>query len=84
MARERGGYGEERYEKEEMQGRVRAEFGRVREMMEREGKGWVGVDAGRSREEVQEEVWKVVEPVLKSKKSPIGRLAFSSSVASSL
>ncbi|KAF9564922.1 thymidylate kinase [Agrocybe pediades] len=61
-AQERGGYGEERYEKEEMQLRVRDSFHRIgREM----GTTWVTIDAGRERDQVEQDVWKLVEPLVK-------------------
>jgi len=56
----RGGYGEERYEKREMQERVRGKFKRVAESVE----GWVELDAGRGLEEVKEEIWGWVEPLV--------------------
>lgn len=61
-AAERGQYGEERYETQEMQARVRANFARILEEDRLEGqkeKGasvWSVVDAGRSIEEVTREV----------------------------
>ncbi|PUU78667.1 thymidylate kinase-domain-containing protein, partial [Tuber borchii] len=55
VAKRRGGFGGERYEVEEVQRRVRGLF---REVGEREGEvRWRVVDAGRSVEEVREEVW---------------------------
>jgi len=89
-ARERGGYGEERYEKEEMQRRVREIFGRIgAEMSSGRGSGevvkgeselggtrskWVAVDAGREREVVTEDVWRLVEPLIRGVEGPIERL----------
>jgi len=89
-ARERGGYGEERYEKEEMQRRVREVFGRIEaEMSSGRGSGeverdegdlggtrskWVTVDAGREREVVTEDVWRLIEPLIRGVKGPIERL----------
>lgn len=61
VARERGGYGGERYEREEMQRRVRGLFGRVRGV---EGEGMVVVDAGREMDVVEEGVWEAVEKVV--------------------
>ncbi|KAG7088606.1 hypothetical protein E1B28_012580 [Marasmius oreades] len=66
-ARERGGYGEERYEKEEMQRRVREVFRRLGE--ETGGGGgsggtttrWEVIDAGRDQETVSMEIWRRVE-----------------------
>lgn len=60
VARARGGWGEERYEKEEMQERVRGLFWGLKEKYEEEREDLVVVDAGASVEEVAEEIWKVV------------------------
>jgi dTMP kinase len=64
-AKERGGYGEERYEKEEMQMRVRKFFHRIggEEMVlgdENFSARWVTVDAGRDRDAVAKDVWTLV------------------------
>ncbi|KAF8159941.1 P-loop containing nucleoside triphosphate hydrolase protein [Crassisporium funariophilum] len=84
-AKERGGYGEERYEKEEMQKRVREFFHRIgRDMKTPAGEegvengnteGWVTIDAGRDREEVAKDVWTLVEPlVTKGVEGPVRKL----------
>ncbi|TFK39573.1 thymidylate kinase [Crucibulum laeve] len=89
-AKERGGYGEERYEKEEMQRKVRAVFGRIGgEMIASSERGdeehaslaqggrgrWVMIDAGRECEEVAKEIWTLVEPLVKEgADTPIGKL----------
>lgn len=76
-ARSRGGFGTERYEKEEMQRRVRHLFLRVIEMEEdgRE-KTTTVISAGRSLEDVQKEIEAIAGDVLKSKKlnEPVGRI----------
>ncbi|EJT96452.1 P-loop containing nucleoside triphosphate hydrolase protein, partial [Dacryopinax primogenitus] len=59
-AAERGGYGEERYEKREMQEQVRAQFA----VLGKQVKGWTRVDAGRSVEEVQQDISAVVKPLI--------------------
>jgi dTMP kinase len=81
VARERGGYGQERYEKEEMQLRVRKFFHRIgTEMVEKRGETeectrWVVIDAGRERDEIEQDIWKVVEPLVKeSLHGPVDRL----------
>lgn len=67
-ARERGGFGEERYETVEMQRRVRALFWGLKRgevdgvPFEEERDDLLVVDAGKSVEEVAEEVWRVVGP----------------------
>lgn len=71
-ARRRGGWGEERYEKAEMQERVRELFSGLAGKKEGDGEGeyeglteeredLMVVDAGGSVESVAEEVWRVVE-----------------------
>ena len=58
-AAKRGGYGTEKYEKKEMQDRVRELF---EEMMERgEGEEFVRIDAGESEEVVQGRIREVVD-----------------------
>ncbi|KAG8835255.1 Thymidylate kinase [Serendipita sp. 400] len=57
VARQRGGYGEERYEKEEMQMRVREVFRRIEKEMNEEGKvKWRTLDASGSLEGVEETI----------------------------
>ncbi|KAJ6625854.1 thymidylate kinase-domain-containing protein [Mycena sp. CBHHK59/15] len=71
-ARERGGYGEERYEKEEMQRRVRTVFGEIAGELGAEK--WVTIDSGRDRDEVAADVWKCVEQLAGGLDSPLQRL----------
>ncbi|KAF8877916.1 thymidylate kinase [Infundibulicybe gibba] len=73
QAKRRGGYGEERYEREEMQARVREIFGALGEEMAREGK-WAVVDAGMGEEQVSEQVWGLVGPLIGGIEGPIQRL----------
>jgi Thymidylate kinase len=76
-AKERGGYGEERYEKEEMQSRVRDVFERIGGEMGADEDGivkWVKVDAGREKAVVFEDVWRHVEPLIGGVELPIQRL----------
>lgn len=77
-ARARGGWGRERYEEEEMQGRVRGLF---MEVVRQEGKGEGGnrtkvVDAGKGEEEVGGVVRRVVEEVIGGTKleAPLGMI----------
>jgi len=71
-AAERGGYGEERYEKLDMQIRVREVFERIgKEMVEGT---WVTIDASGSKEAVAEAVWNIVEPLQYGVDGDIGRL----------
>lgn len=73
-AKERGGYGEERYEKEDMQVRVQEIFRRIGKEMIDDGGNWVEVDAGRERLVVSEALWALVEPLAKGMGGPIQRL----------
>ncbi|KAF8527318.1 thymidylate kinase [Gautieria morchelliformis] len=57
----RGGYGDERYEKEELQQRVRQVFGRIHEDVRQSGGSWVNIDAGRDKEVVFTEIWEHVK-----------------------
>lgn len=72
-ALERGGYGQERYEKEEMQQRVRVIFERIGTEMGVEGptSRWVKVDAGKDRDAVQDAVSKLVEPLVGGIEDPL-------------
>ncbi|KAJ7475772.1 thymidylate kinase [Mycena latifolia] len=72
-ARERGGYGEERYEKEDMQRKVRGIFREI--SSEFTEATWVTIDAGREREDVAGDIWKCVRPLTRSGvASPLQRL----------
>ncbi|KAI0299274.1 thymidylate kinase-domain-containing protein, partial [Russula brevipes] len=66
----RGGYGEERYEKEALQARV----GTLFESLGGETHGWVAIDAGQDRGAVAHEISKHVEPLVLGIDGPIGRL----------
>lgn len=67
-ARERGGWGDERYEKAEMQERVKGLFwglkkGEIEGVAYREEKeDLVVVDAGGTVDDVAEEIWSIVAP----------------------
>ncbi|KAF5377011.1 hypothetical protein D9757_007718 [Collybiopsis confluens] len=74
VARVRGGYGEERYEKEDLQRRVRSVFGEIGREMSGEDRKWVVVDAGLSLSAVSQEIWGYVEPLLDGLDSSVGRL----------
>ncbi|KAF5316540.1 hypothetical protein D9619_006636 [Psilocybe cf. subviscida] len=76
-AKQRRGYGEERYEKEEMQGRVRGAFHRLGEEMKSASGGtrWVSLDAGRDEKTVEADVWALVEPLVKEgMHAPVSKL----------
>jgi dTMP kinase len=65
VAAQRGGYGEERYEKEEIQRRVREVFTKL-QRDERDAGDWHVVDAGADVDEVARRIWDVVEPVIET------------------
>jgi hypothetical protein len=71
-------YGEERYEKKEMQKRVRERFSQLQAMDERDGQvPWYVVDAAQSIEEVQRDINDIVEKTLENVqtgKTPLGLL----------
>ena len=75
QAKERGQFGEERYEKEEFQRTVRLRF---QQLMEAEGSKvpWVVVDAARTIEQVEEDVQTQANIVLGkvSSGAPLGTL----------
>ncbi|KAG6841185.1 hypothetical protein C0991_000982 [Blastosporella zonata] len=73
-AKSRGGYGEERYEKEEMQRKVGEIFKRIGREITEDGGDWVDVDAGREKEVVAEELWRLVEPLAQGTEAPIRKL----------
>lgn len=82
----RGGYGEERYEKVEVQRRVREVFRRIASEFttqsssgeeagpQTNGVKWVEIDAGRTLEDVASAMWTAVEPFVAGTDEPIGRL----------
>lgn len=65
-AAKRGGFGEEKYEKKEMQDRVRELFGVLRTRDGAEKEDLVRIDAGRGVEQVQEEIREVVRKAFES------------------
>jgi len=75
-AKERGGYGEERYEEEGVQRRVREVFERIGvEMNEVSSGKWITVDAGYELDAVTEVIWNHVLPLYQSDPElPIQRL----------
>jgi dTMP kinase len=73
-AKERGGYGEERYEKEEMQKKVSQQFERIGEDMRDEQGKWIKVDAGQEKEIVADVIWKEVSFFVGGLENHVGRL----------
>lgn len=74
VARKRGGYGEERYEKEDVQRRVRDVFVRISEHVQGGGGRWEVIDADETQEEVQEVVWKTVQELVAGVDAPLEKL----------
>ncbi|OAX39853.1 thymidylate kinase [Rhizopogon vinicolor AM-OR11-026] len=75
VAAARGGYGLERYEREDVQTDVRRVFDKIGRAMQEEGEGkWVEIDAGKNKEEVAEDLWRAVEPLVTGIHGPINRL----------
>lgn len=70
---ERGGFGEERYEKAEFQERVEHVFERIGVEMG-DGSRWIAVDADAIKEEVAGEVWRLVQPLAHGTDRPLARL----------
>ena len=60
------GYGEEKYEKRELQEKVREQFLALLERGEEEATDMVVIDAGRSVEDVGHTLWEAVESVVKA------------------
>jgi dTMP kinase len=70
VAAQRGGYGQERYEKEEMQKRVREVFSRLQQDP-RDAEDWHTIDASGDVGTVAGKIWDVVQPVLRMEKGKI-------------
>lgn len=76
-AKERGGYGEERYEKEEMQRKVKEFFDRIGgEMVRTEGRSgkWIVIDAGLEKKQVADSIWEEVQSIVAGIDHPVQRL----------
>lgn len=69
---QRGGYGEERYERREVQTRVRQIFTKIGQEMGNDR--WVVIDAGQDADQVTDDIWDSVMPVLGSIHNPVTRL----------
>jgi dTMP kinase len=63
QAKKRGGYGDEKYEKTEMQKEVRSNFLRLRHTPE-ESSDMIVLNAGSAIEEVGEKIWDEIQPTL--------------------
>lgn len=73
-ARTREGYGEERYEKEDVQRRVRDVFARIGDEVEGAGGRWQVVDADESKEDVQAAIWDGVKDLVGGVDGPVAKL----------
>jgi dTMP kinase len=72
IAMQRGGYCEERYEKQEVQARVRQIFERIGKEIGADR--WVVIDAGQDRDKVADDIWNSVVSVLGNTHKPMTRL----------
>lgn len=72
IAMQRGGYGEERYEKQEVQTRVRQVFERIGKEIGADR--WAVIDAGQDRDKVADDIWNNVVPVLGNTHKSVTRL----------
>lgn len=72
IAMQRGGYGEERYERQEVQTRVRHVFEKIGKEMGPDR--WVVVDAGQGPDKVADDIWSTIVPVLGNTDKPMTRL----------
>jgi len=71
VAKSRGGYGEERYEKEDLQRRVREVFQHLGKVY---GPRWHTINANQSFEEVEKQIWAKVDSHISGVNTPLARL----------
>ena len=57
-----------------MQRRVRDAFDEIAKLEDPGSNKWVKIDAGRSMDDVGEDVWKVVRPILQNDLGEVGKL----------
>ena len=74
-------YGEERYENKDFQARVRERFAEIRAMDDDDNSQttppWYVIHAAQTMDEVEDDIWKVVQPILHAvatEHRPIGKL----------
>ncbi|KAL9554503.1 hypothetical protein PS6_003373 [Mucor atramentarius] len=70
QAEKRGGFGQERYEKRELQIKVRDEFTKLQDDT------WKFIDASQSKEQVQRDIWDAIETFKTETKDTIQPLQF--------
>lgn len=68
----RGGYGEERYEKQEVQTRVRQVFEKIGKEIGADR--WVVIDAGQGPDQVTDDIWNTIVPLLGNTDKLVTRL----------
>lgn len=73
-AKKRGGYGEERYEREDMQRRVRDVYVRIGDQVEAGGGRWEVIDADEPEEAVRDVIWDAVKDLAKGVDAPLEKL----------
>lgn len=79
-AKLRGGYGDERYEKAELQQRVREVFRKIQDdVQQTSGARWTTIDASRGKEVVADELWSYVTELSDGVDEPVKGLWLSSS-----
>ncbi|KAK4513658.1 Ubiquitin- modifier 1 [Mucor velutinosus] len=69
-AEKRGGFGQERYEKRELQIKVRDEFAKLQD------DSWKFIDASQSKDKVQQAIWDTIEQFKQTSKDTIQPLQF--------
>ncbi|KAF1801714.1 thymidylate kinase-domain-containing protein [Mucor lusitanicus] len=69
-AEKRGGFGQERYEKRELQIKVRDEFAKLQDDT------WKFIDASQSKEKVQQDIWAAIEQFKHTSQDTIQPLQF--------
>lgn len=78
-AKVRGGYGDERYEKEELQKRVREVFRRIQDDVKSFGARWISIDASSEMEAVTDELWSYAKEFSDGVDEPVKDLWLASS-----
>ena len=67
-------YGGERYERRDIQQRVREQFSVLRDQ-ENESVPWSMIDADQSKKDVSDNIWDIVHPIVQSSKhKPIAKI----------
>ena len=72
VAAQRGGFGNERYEKSDVQRAVREMFKRIGQDVGQDR--WKVLDAGGTIEQVEGQIWSAVQEALRGPRGPVGKL----------